>query len=168
MASFFRHKTMFFTQYYAPEHTEQDQIDLKWLEKKKLIFPCKCWRVGRILIIANKSMKNRRFDFFSVGWNFNSLMNTKTCIFTSGYRHSWKYNIWCSFGEIKFDLTLKKSNCVLYLIRAFTVRKQNHWTLQTVSVGVNAWMRLCARVKWIWICAFCACSKTHFQLAWSI
>ena len=35
-------------------------------------------------------------------------MNTKTCIFTRGYRHSWKYCFWCPFGEIKFDLTLKK------------------------------------------------------------
>ena len=37
-------------------------------------------------------------------------MNTKTCIFTRGYRHSWKYCFWCPFGEIKFDLTLKKNN----------------------------------------------------------
>ena len=31
-------------------------------------------------------------------------------------------------------------------------------------MGANAWMRLCACVGWIWICAFCACWKTH--LAW--
>ena len=37
-------------------------------------------------------------------------MNTKTCIFTRGYRHSWKYCFWCPFGEIKFDLILKKKN----------------------------------------------------------
>ena len=34
-------------------------------------------------------------------------MNTSIGIFTRGYRHSWKYCSWCSFGEIKFDLTLK-------------------------------------------------------------
>ena len=35
---------------------------------------------------------------------------------------------------------------------------------------MNQWrpnfrLRLCACVGWIWICAFCACSKTHFRLA---
>ena len=42
-------------------------------------------------------------------------MNTKTCIFTRGYSHSWKYCIWCSFGEIKFDLTLKKIKYPLFM-----------------------------------------------------
>ena len=34
-------------------------------------------------------------------------MNPKTCISTGDFRHSWKYCIWCSFGEIKFNLTEK-------------------------------------------------------------
>ena len=29
----------------------------------------------------------------------------------------------------------------------------------------NARMKLCASVGWIWTCAFCSCSKTHFRLA---
>ena len=36
--------------------------------------------------------------------------------------------------------------------------RMNQWT-------ANARMRLCACVGWIWICAFCACSKTPFRLA---
>ena len=35
-------------------------------------------------------------------------MNTKTYIFTRSYCHSWKYCFWRSFGQIKFDFTLKK------------------------------------------------------------
>ena len=34
-----------------------------------------------------------------------------------------------------------------------------------VSLRANAQMRLCACVGWIWICAFCKWSKTHFRLA---
>ena len=34
--------------------------------------------------------------------------------FHSWLRHSWKYSFWCSFGEIKIDLTPKKSN-ILYI-----------------------------------------------------
>ena len=51
------------------------------------------------------------------------------------------------------------------LIRAFTVRFQNHWILQ------NVWMEskdpddtLCMH-RMIWICAFCACSKAFFAYA---
>ena len=43
---------MFFTQYYAPEHAEQDKIDAKCLGKKKLISSRKSKR-GRNLIIEN-------------------------------------------------------------------------------------------------------------------
>ena len=32
------------------------------------------------------------------------------------------------------------------------------------QLRANARMRLCACVGWIWICAFCACSKIHFLL----
>ena len=99
-----------------PKHTEQDQIDAKWLGKK-LVFWRASRRVGRSLIIVNKSIKEtENLDFFTVRSNFISLMNTKTCIFTRGYSHSWKYCIWCSFGEIKFDLKQKKSN-ILYLFK---------------------------------------------------
>ena len=34
-------------------------------------------------------------------------MNPKTCISTGDFRHSWKYCIWCSFVEIKFNVTEK-------------------------------------------------------------
>ena len=48
-------------------------------------------------------------------------MNTKTCIFIRGYRHSWKYCFWCPFGEIKFDLTLKEKNNNKYPLSFITV-----------------------------------------------
>ena len=40
---------------------------------------------------------------------------------TRGYCHSWKYmyTFWCSFGEIKFDLTLKKSNILYFFLLQF-------------------------------------------------
>ena len=41
--------------------------------------------------------------------NFISLMNTKTYIFTRGYRHPRKYCFWCPFGEIKLAFALKKN-----------------------------------------------------------
>ena len=103
-------------------------------------------RVGRILIIVTKSIKETEFFFFfffffvagggggevqcKIEFYFthehqnlyNACMNTKTCIFTRGYRHSWKYCFWCSFGEIKLDLTLKNS-IILYLSVSFESRQ---------------------------------------------
>ena len=89
LPSFSRYKTTLFNQYYVPEHAEQEQTDAKRLEKK-LISRHKCQRVGKSLIIVNKSIKETEnfIFFFSVGSNFISLMNTKTCIFTRGYGHS--------------------------------------------------------------------------------
>ena len=78
------------------------------MARKKWVFWRESPRVGRSLILANKSIKETENLFFSVRFNFISLMNTKTCIFTRGYRHSWKYCFWCPLDEIKFDLTLKK------------------------------------------------------------
>ena len=52
-------------------------------------------------------------------------MNTKTCIFTRGYRYSWKYCFWYPFGEIKFDLTLKKKK---------TKKKKNKYPLSVITV----------------------------------
>ena len=39
---------LFFSQYYAPEHAEQDQIDTKWLERFISLHTCR--RVRRSLI----------------------------------------------------------------------------------------------------------------------
>ena len=65
-----------------PKHTEQDQTDAKWLGKK-LVFWRASRRVGRSLIIVNKSIKEtENLDFFTVRSNFISLMKTKTCIFS--------------------------------------------------------------------------------------
>ena len=51
----------------APKHAEQDQIDAKWLRGKKLVFWRESWRVGRRLIIVNKSIKEtENLIFFSV------------------------------------------------------------------------------------------------------
>ena len=112
---FWRYKSKFLPNIMPHEHAEQDQIDAKCLGKK-LAFWRESRRVGRRLIIVNKSIKETEnlIFFFSVGSNFISLLKTKTCIFTRGYRHSWKYCIWYSFGEIKFDLefyfTLENQN----------------------------------------------------------
>ena len=71
-----------------PKHTEHDQIDAKWLGKK-LVFWRESRRVGRSLIIVNKSIKEtENLHFFTVRSNFISLMNTKTCISSRGYHHS--------------------------------------------------------------------------------
>ena len=58
--------------------------------------------------------------FFSVRSNFISLMNTKTCIFTHSYCHSRNNCFWCSFSEVKFHLTLIKSNILNLLHRKNT------------------------------------------------
>ena len=42
-----------------PKHTEQDQIDAKWLGKK-LVFLRASRRLGRSLIIVNKSIKKKQ------------------------------------------------------------------------------------------------------------
>ena len=43
-------KTVFLPNIIPPKHTEQDQIDAKWLEKK-FVFQCEIGRAGRCLII---------------------------------------------------------------------------------------------------------------------
>ena len=47
------------------KHAEQDEIDAKWLEKK-LAFWHESWRVGKNIIIANKSIKETENLSFSV------------------------------------------------------------------------------------------------------
>ena len=42
-------------------------------------------------------------------------MNTRSGIFTRGFATREKYCFCCSFGEIKVDLTLKKSNILYFL-----------------------------------------------------
>ena len=81
----------------------------------------------RSLIIVNKSIREtENLDFFTVRSNFISFMNTKTCIFTRGYRHSWKYCIWCLFGETKFILYLfTKSFDMLQVKLAFSLISRN-------------------------------------------
>ena len=114
LASFSRYKTTFLSHIMPPKQVEQawDQIDAKWIGKK-LVFWRKSQRVCRSLIIVNKSIKepkNKKMIFFGVRSDFISLMNTKTCIFTRGYC------VWCSFGEIKFDLTLTTSNILYFFL----------------------------------------------------
>ena len=48
-----------------PKHAEQDQIEAKWLGKK-LVFWRESRRVGRSLIIVNKSIKETENLIFSV------------------------------------------------------------------------------------------------------
>ena len=42
------------------------------------------------------------------------------------------------------------------------------WHCRLYQRRANARMKLCACAGWIWISAFCACSKTHLRLAWPI
>ena len=56
LAAFSRCKTTFSPNTIPPKHTEQDQIDMKWLAKM-LVFWCVSRRVGRRLIIVNKVIK---------------------------------------------------------------------------------------------------------------
>ena len=60
---------MFLPNAMPPKHTEQDQIDAKCLGKK-IVFWRESRRVGRSLIIVNKSIKEtENFDFVSVRSN---------------------------------------------------------------------------------------------------
>ena len=60
----------------------------------------------------NKSIKETEhlIFFFSVRSNFISLINTKTCIFTRGYRHSWKY---CFLVFIRWNKN-RSYTCIKY------------------------------------------------------
>ena len=113
LGSFSRWKTAF-----SPNNTPQDtlnktKIDAKWLEVKFVFwFSDVNRRGGWNLIIVNKSIKEaENLICYSVRSNLVSLLNTKACIFTRGYRHSWKYCFWWN----KIYLTLKISN-ILYSI----------------------------------------------------
>ena len=55
--------------------------------------------------------------FSGVRLIFISLMNTKSGIFTRGFA-TRENSFWCSFDEIKIDLTQKKSN-ILYEFKGF-------------------------------------------------
>ena len=57
-------------------------------------------------------------------------MNTKTCIFTCCYRHSWKFCFWCSVREIKFHLTLKKIKYPLFI---YYLVENVFWNWQFIS-----------------------------------
>ena len=65
LALFSRYKTVFLPNIMPPKHAEQDQIDSKWLGKK-LVFWHESRRVGRSLIIVNKSIKETENLIISV------------------------------------------------------------------------------------------------------
>ena len=48
-----------------PKHAEQDRIDAKWLGKK-LVFWRESRRIGKSLIIVNKSIKETEHLIYSV------------------------------------------------------------------------------------------------------
>ena len=56
---------MFLSRIRPTKHAEQDEIDAKWLGKK-LAFWRLSWRVGKNIIIANKSIKETENLSFSV------------------------------------------------------------------------------------------------------
>ena len=121
-------------------HEHQNLYFHSWLP------PLESRRVGRSLIISNKSIRETEnlIFFVSVRSNFISFMNTKTCIVTRGYRHSWKYCFWCPFAEIKFDLTLKKkttkkTNILYLLLLYFSISNIStiNWRTGTLSSEVR-------------------------------
>ena len=65
LVSFSRYKTAFLPNIMPPKYAEQAQIDAKWLGKK-LFFWRVSQRVGRSLMIVNKSMKEIENLNFSV------------------------------------------------------------------------------------------------------
>ena len=100
----------------SPKHTEQDQIDVKWLGKK-LVFWHKSQRVGRSLIIVKKCIKETEIWFFQCKIEFYFTHEHQNLYF-----HLWlpprvKILPWCSFSEIKFDLTLKNSITLCFSFR---------------------------------------------------
>ena len=111
LGSFSRCKIAFFTQYYPPsptKHAKQDQIHAKWLEK--FVFWRESRRASRSLIIINKSIKKKqKIWFFQCKIEFYFTHEHQNLYF-----HSWKDCFWCSFGEIKLDLTLKISKSTMY------------------------------------------------------
>ena len=97
--------------------------------RKKLCLCLGCWRIGiKWNIAALKHKRNRKFGYFSVRsifissdehqkQYFHEWLTTKW-YFHSRLRHPWKYRFWCSFGEIKIDLTLKNSNILYFLFKS--------------------------------------------------
>ena len=61
-------------------------------------------------------------------------MNSKSGILLVANRHWCKYSFWCSFGEIKIDLTPKKSN-ILYVI----VSPLNIGAIFQTVIGPSLW-----------------------------
>ena len=60
---------MFLPHIIPTKHDEQDEIDAKWLGKKK-VFWRESWRVGQNIIIANKSIKETENLIFSQNIEF--------------------------------------------------------------------------------------------------
>ena len=100
LGSFSRYKTVFSPSIIPLKHAEQDQIDAKWLENT---FRRQSRRVGRCLIIVNKSIKEKEnLIFFSVQDPILfhsgtpklvfSLVATATCENTAFGGHWMKYN----------------------------------------------------------------------------
>ena len=103
LAPFSRYKTAFLLNIMRPKHVEQDQIDAKLLGKK-LVFWRECRRVGRSLIIVNKSIKetNKKI-FFQCKIKFYFTNKHQNFYFHSWLPPivNWKYSFWCPFGKIR-------------------------------------------------------------------
>ena len=72
--------------------------------------------------------------------------------------------MWVAFAVQKlltFFQHIISEYCILNPLKQFT-----KWPLTTMLWTTGPWMRLCARVGWVWICAFRKCSKEYFCLAW--
>ena len=125
LGSFSRYITVFFTQYYTPLNTLIKTKLTRNGKKKK-----KKRRVGRSLIIANKSIKETEIlIFFRVRSNFISLMNTKTCILVS-----IRWNKMRSHTEKK----KKKKKILFLLLLYFSISNIStiNWRTGTLSSEV--------------------------------
>ena len=101
ISSYFSVANLFATNIIPSKHAGSIRYDVKWREKKLCLW-CDGWhiRINWIISIL-KHKRNRKSDFFHVrSILFSPLKHQKH------YFHK-KNCFWCSFGEIKVDLTLK-------------------------------------------------------------
>ena len=102
-------------------------------------------------------------------------MNTETCIFTRGYRHSWKYCIWCSLEiwnkilsysvKLKYPLFLLNSTDIFQAVVGSTnsLMDGRTWCLY----GHSQQVMQCVEGKsgWKMIIRCQSCAKTDENIA---
>ena len=95
--------------------------------------------IGSVLIFRTKIIwSGPEFGLVRCGY-LNAAIVHSLCSFSSWYAfsvYSWKYCFWCSFVEIKFDLTLKKNHISFIYLISCSVRVAERLALPTSVHGV--------------------------------